>query len=69
MSITENSCHSVPADITIKAPEKIPAHSKILMIISEHGRYHVEVVPIVLLNRISEKCYVYPERFTGYDNL
>ncbi len=69
MSITENSCHSVPADITIKAPEKIPAHSKILMIISEHGRYHVEVVPIVLLNRISEKCHVYPERFVSYPNL
>lgn len=66
MSLTENTCHSVPTEIVLTAPEKIAAHNRILMIVSEHGRAHVEVVSVVLLNRPSETCYQYPEKFTNY---
>lgn len=66
MSITENTCHSVPVEITLQAPEKIAAHSKILLLVSEHGRYNVDAIPVVLLNRPAERCYDYPERFKNY---
>ncbi len=67
MSITENTCHSVPVDVILQAPEKITGTNQILMLVSERGRYHVEAISIVLLNRPAERCYDYPERFNNYN--
>lgn len=65
-SIVENTCYTEASEITVKAPEKVNAHSQILFLISEHGRYSVEAMSVVLLNRPAEKICVYPEHFTNY---
>ncbi len=65
-SIVENTCYSEATTITVKAPEKVGAHSQILFLISEHGRYSVEAMSVVLLNRPAEQICVYPEHFANY---
>ena len=65
--ITENTYNTLPAEIVLKAPEKISAHNRILIMVEEYGRHHVEVIPVMLINRPSEKLYIYDERFNGYN--
>ncbi len=66
ISITENTCQTVPFDITLTAPEKISSISQIIMLVSERGRFNVEAISVVLLNRPSENCFQYDEKFTNY---
>ncbi len=64
--ISENTYNSEAVDIVLTAPEKISAHNRILIMVEEYGRHHVEVIPVMLLNRLSEKYYLYEERFNNY---
>ncbi len=64
--ISENTYNTFPVDIVLTAPEKITAHSRILIMVEEYGRHHVEVIPVMLLNRLSEKPYLYEGRFNNY---
>ncbi len=64
--ISENTYNSEAVDIVLTAPEKIKAHNRILIMVEEYGRHHVEVIPVMLLNRLSEKYYLYEERFNNY---
>ncbi|MBQ9714454.1 MAG: ADP-ribosylglycohydrolase family protein [Clostridia bacterium] len=66
MSITENTFNCLPTEIVLTAPEKISAHNRILILVEEYGRYHVEAIPVMLLNRLSEKPYLYEDRFNNY---
>lgn len=66
MSLTESTCQSEPVAVTLTAPEKLGAQSQIIALISERGRFNVEAVSITLLNRPSETCYQYDEKFTNY---
>lgn len=66
MSLTENTCQTVPFDITLTAPEKLSSVSQIVVLVSERGRYNVETISVVLLNRPSETCFQYDEKFTNY---
>lgn len=65
-SITKNTCHSVPVNVTLKAPEKVQAHNQIIVLVSGHGRYFCEAISLVLLNRPSEQWFDYPEKFKSY---
>ena len=62
----ENSCHSEPCEIIIKAPESVPAKSRIMLVINEEGRCRTEAVAITLINRPCEKMHVFDERFANY---
>ncbi len=66
-SITENTYNTLPVDIVLTPPEKISAHSRILIVVEEYGRHHVEVIPVMLVNRLSEKPYLYEGRFCDYN--
>ena len=66
LNVTENTYNTLPVEIVLTAPEKISAHSRILVVVEEYGRHHVEVIPIVLVNRLSEMPYVYEGRFNDY---
>lgn len=66
MSLTESTCQTVPAEIVLTVPEKISSLSQILVLVSERGRFNVEAISVVLLNRPSELCYQYDEKFTNY---
>ena len=65
--ITENTYNTEPVDVVLTAPEKLAAHSRILILVEEYGRYHVESIPVMLLNRPTEKLYIYEHRFTDYE--
>ena len=65
-SKVQNSCHCEPIDITLTAPENLPANSRILVIINEVGRCRTEAVSIHLIRRLSESVHVYDERFANY---
>ena len=65
-SKVQNSCHCEPVDITLTAPENLPANSRILVIINEVGRCRTEAVSIHLIRRLSESVHVYDERFANY---
>lgn len=66
MSLTENTCQSVPFDIVLTAPENVGSISQVVLLVSERGRYNVEAISVTLLNRPSECCYQYDEKFTNY---
>ena len=63
----QNSCHCEPVDITLTAPENLPANSRIMIVVNEVGRCRTEVVTIHLIRRLSETVHVYDERFANYD--
>ena len=65
--ITENTYNTEPVDVVLTAPEKLAAHSRILILVEEYGRYHVESIPVMLLNRPTEKLYIYEHRLTDYE--
>lgn len=64
--ITQNTYCSKPTDIILTAPEKLAAHNRILVVVEEYGRYHVETIPVMLLNRPSELHYEYEGKFNNY---
>lgn len=66
MSLTENTCQTIPADIILTAPEKIGSINQIVVLVSERGRFNVEAISVVLLNRPAETPLQYDEKFTNY---
>ncbi|MBE5746586.1 MAG: ADP-ribosylglycohydrolase family protein [Clostridiales bacterium] len=66
-NLTENTYNTLPVEIVLTPPEKIAAQSRILVLIEEYGRHHVEAIPVKLVNRLSEKPYLYEDKFCDYE--